>query len=106
MVTPTCSLLPTMYVSTNCCMFSNKVEVYRGDFEQERKDRQEAAGRYEAKEEEHIDEIQKLTEKNLRQADEVERTFCMRKLSGFTTCTYAVFSPDILRHVSPTCLHF
>ena len=53
-------------------MFSNKIEVNRGDFEQERKDRQEAAGRYEAKEEEFMDEIQKLTEKNLRQADEVE----------------------------------
>ena len=84
-------------------MFSNKLEVNRADFEQERKDRQEAAGRYEAKEEEFMEKIQKLTEENLSQANEVERTFYMRTLCGFTTCTRNYRCNDLVAHT--LCAH-
>ena len=79
-------------------MFLNKLEVNRADFELERKDREVAAGRYEAKEEEFMDELLKLTEKNLSQANEVERTFCMRTLCGFTTCTRNYRCNDLVAH--------
>ena len=61
----------------------SRLKVNRADFEQEGKDRQEAAGTYKVNEKELMDEIQALTKKNLRQANEVERTFCIRTFNGF-----------------------